>query len=100
MPKRDEEVLSGGSIFWIIRRFARARQRIIGLESVVGEDGITRCDLVLDPEIVRTEPQPRRPHQGWRYLGPNDAPPDLGAGAQRQDFSDDMTMELRELGLL
>lgn len=100
MPRRGAEVLDGGSIYWIIRRFVRARQRIIGLEPVVGEDGITRCDLVLDPELVRTEPQPRRPHQGWRYLDPGDAPRDLDVAGQRQELSDDMAMELSELGLL
>ena len=33
--------------------------------------------LRLDPEVVRTAPQPRRAFQGWRYLRPEDAPRDL-----------------------
>ena len=85
MPTRKEEVLDGGSLYWIIRRFIRVRQRIIGLEAVVGDDGIPRCDLILDPELIRTEPQPRRPHQGWRYLNPADAPKDLDISSHDQE---------------
>ena len=100
MPTRKEEVLGGGSLYWIIRRFIRVRQRIIGLEAVVGDDGIPRCDLILDPELIRTEPQPRRPHQGWRYLNAADAPKDLDISSQDQELSEEMAIDLGEIGLI
>ena len=54
-----------------------ARQRILGLEPRRGADGIERCAMRLDADVVRTHPQPRRPFQGWRYLRSEDAPRDL-----------------------
>lgn len=98
-PQRAAEIVDGGSLYWIIKGFVRVRQRIIAIEPVVGEDGIQRCGLALDPALVRTHLQPRRPHQGWRYLGAADAPADL-AGAAATDLPDAVADELRELGLL
>ena len=76
-PKRADEVLDGGSLYWVFKGQVLARQKILRLDTVEGQDGITRCALVLDPSVQRTEPQPRRPFQGWRYLAPQDAPRDL-----------------------
>jgi hypothetical protein len=76
-PRRAGEVLAGGSLYWVIGGAVLARQAILGLEPVTDEDGTARCAILLDPEIIRTEAQPRRPFQGWRYLAPGDAPPDL-----------------------
>ena len=84
-PKRQEEVLDGGSLYWVIKGVVLCRQRIVRLDPVTGEDGIARCAIVLDPEIVRTEPQPRRPFQGWRYLRPQDAPADLSGDTAREE---------------
>ena len=79
-PKRADELLAGGSLYWVFHGLVLARQRILGLEPRRGGDGIERCAIRLDPEVVRTLPQPRRPFQGWRYLRPEDAPRDLVAG--------------------
>lgn len=79
-PRRAPEILRGGSLYWVFAGFVLARQAITALEPVPGADGITRCAIVLDPAIVRTEAQPRRPFQGWRYLAAHDAPRDLAAG--------------------
>lgn len=76
-PKRADELLDGGSLYWVIKGVVQARQNILRLDEVVREDGIRRCGLVLDPEIHRTEPAPKRPFQGWRYLTGTDAPRDL-----------------------
>jgi len=76
-PKREDEVLAGGSIYWVIKGQILCRQRLLRLDPVTGEDGILRCALVLEPGLVRTEPAPRRPFQGWRYLTPEDAPRDM-----------------------
>ena len=98
-PQRAAEIVDGGSLYWIIRGFVRVRQRIIAIEPVRGEDGVQRCGLALDPTLVRTHLQPRRPHQGWRYLEASDAPADL-EGAAATDLPDALADELRELGLL
>ncbi|HSF94360.1 MAG TPA: DUF1489 domain-containing protein [Thermohalobaculum sp.] len=78
-PKRGDELLAGGSIYWVIRGVVRVRQRIAALEEVIGEDGIRRCGIRLDPALIPTVPRPRSAFQGWRYLSPSDAPQDIGA---------------------
>lgn len=92
-PKRSDELLSGGSIFWVIKRNIVARQRLTGMETVTGQDGIERCALILDPSLVRVEPRPKRPFQGWRYLSLADAPPDL---TDETEVLADMPSDLRE----
>ena len=84
-PKRSEELLDGGSIYWVIQGVVLARQRIDALEEMTGADGIRRCALFLNPEIVRTEAMTKRPFQGWRYLKPEDAPKDLAARRRTTD---------------
>lgn len=76
-PKREAEVLDGGSLYWVIKGLVLVRQRIVALDQVDLGDGIRRCAIVLDPGLERTLPQPRRPFQGWRYLAPAEAPADL-----------------------
>jgi hypothetical protein len=80
-PRREGFVPGAASLYWVIGGFIRARQKITALREVQGADGIARCGLVLDPEIVMTEPSPRRAFQGWRYLDAADVPADLPAGA-------------------
>ncbi len=99
-PKREAEVLSGGSLYWVIKGVILCRQRLVGLEQLTGEDGITRCALVLDAEIIRTEAAARRPFQGWRYLDPAEAPRDLARGRALDDaLPVDMARALAEIGL-
>lgn len=102
MPKRRDEVLDGGSLYRVIKGYVRVRQRIVGLEPVVGEDGILRCAILYDPEIIAVAARPQRPFQGWRYLEPGQAPGDLRETAWRSDEEPPpgMLAELRELGLL
>lgn len=98
-PKRRDELLDGGSLYWVIKRVIQVRQKIIGLEEVVSQDGIRRCAIMLDPELVRTGPAPRRPFQGWRYLKPDDAPPDLGPEeAGGEDLPGHLRAKLLEIG--
>ncbi|MCB1398288.1 MAG: DUF1489 domain-containing protein [Rhodobacter sp.] len=98
-PKRGDAVLDGGSIYWVIKGTVLVRQRILRLDPVEGEDGITRCALVLDPELVRTEPAPRRPFQGWRYLNAEDAPRDLPATRPGEEaLPPDLAEKLAEFG--
>ncbi|WP_040753759.1 DUF1489 family protein [Wenxinia marina] len=100
-PKRGDEVLAGGSIYWVIKGLILCRQRIVGLEEQRGGDGILRCALVLDPELHRTASVPRRPFQGWRYLAPADAPPDLPPGREQEEpLPPGLSKALEEMGLL
>jgi len=69
--------LGGGSLYWVFKGQVLARQRILRLDPVTGDDGINRCAIVLDTEVHRTEPAARRPFQGWRYLSVEDAPRDM-----------------------
>lgn len=99
-PKREAEILSGGSLYWVIKGAVLARQRIVGLERVQGSDGIERCAIVLDREVIRTEGAPRRPFQGWRYLDPADSPRDLPKGRAREEaLPPALAQALAEIGL-
>ncbi|MFQ5439604.1 MAG: DUF1489 family protein [Paracoccaceae bacterium] len=99
-PRRAEELLQGGSLYWVIKGFLRARQPILGFSPQEGSDGIRRCGIILGPEIIRTRAAPRRPFQGWRYLDGSDAPPDLRAQTGTGDLPGDMALALAEIGLI
>ena len=99
-PKRAEELLDGGSIFWVIQGVVLARQRILRLDEVRRADGVRRCGLVLEPKLIRTEAQPRRPFQGWRYLPGSEAPRDLPEGRQDEPSLPPKLLEvLAEIGV-
>ena len=101
VPKRAEEILDGGSIYWVIRGQIMCRERVLDIRPFVDKDGVGRCRLVLDPKCVLVEPRPYRAFQGWRYLDPKDAPRDLDRAAPgARDMPEAMRRELRELGLL
>jgi hypothetical protein len=99
-PKRREEILAGGSLYWVIRGMILCRQPIAALEEVTGADGIARCRIVFKPQIIPVRPVPRRAFQGWRYLEESDAPPDLPKSAKVEGMPERMRRELSELGLL
>ncbi|MGG7568079.1 DUF1489 family protein [Rhodovulum sp. DZ06] len=100
-PRRADEVLDGGSLYWVFQGMILARQRIIALEETTREDGVQACNIVLDPEIIRTEPSPRRPFQGWRYLKPGDAPADLAEGGKgAEDAPAELLAALSDLGVV
>lgn len=101
IPKRDRELLDGGSLYWVIKGQVQARQRLLDIEAFTDADGISRCRLLLGPEVIETEFQPRRAFQGWRYLKEEDAPRDLRAlGEGAADLPIELRWELAELGLL
>ncbi|MBP7003649.1 DUF1489 domain-containing protein [Amaricoccus sp.] len=100
-PKKADDLLAGGSLYWVIKGLVLCRQRLTGLEPREGADGVRRCALVLDREIVRTAAQPRRPFQGWRYLRAADAPRDLAAGPEtRAELPPALLVGLDALGVL
>jgi hypothetical protein len=100
-PKREAEILDGGSIYWVIKGLIQCRQRILRLDELDRGDGIRRCAIVLDPDLHATAASPRRPFQGWRYLKPEDAPPDLPKTRQNEDaLPADLSQALAEIGVL
>ena len=99
-PKRAGDLLDGGSIYWGIKGVMLCRQRIVRLDEVRRDDGILRCGIVLDPAIVRIAATPRRAFQGWRYLAPDDAPPDLAAARQDEEaLPPALTRALADIGV-
>ncbi|MGF9759246.1 DUF1489 family protein [Microvirga sp. 0TCS3.31] len=101
VPKRVDELLSGGSLYWVIKGQVAARQTLLEIRPFTDGDGIGRCRLVLDPKVVAVEPRPYRPFQGWRYLIAKDAPRDIdGKAGDLAKMPEDMRRELAELGLL
>jgi hypothetical protein len=102
MPRQRDVVLKAGSLYWVIKGFVQARQRIADLREETDAEGRAMCGIVFGHELIATRPQPRRPFQGWRYLKPEDAPPDTGpAGAGFDgDMPESMRLALAELALL
>jgi hypothetical protein len=100
MPKRRAEIEGQGSIYWVISGVIRARQPILRLVEAIDKDGIPRCDILMAPDMVRVTPRPRQPFQGWRYLDPKDAPPDLDAAGFAEDGDEELALELSRLGLI
>ncbi|HXQ67304.1 MAG TPA: DUF1489 domain-containing protein [Alphaproteobacteria bacterium] len=101
MPKRAQDVLDGGSLYWVIKGYVRVRQRIIGLRAVRNEEGATACAIELAPRLIKTQLVAWRPFQGWRYLAAEEAPPDLPPRAKGDDdLPPRLAAALRELGLL
>ncbi len=80
-PKRAQELLDGGSLYWVIKGQISARQKLIGVEPFVDSAGVKRCALQLDDEVIALRPRPHRAFQGWRYFDPAEAPPDLDSAA-------------------
>ena len=99
VPKRSAELLDGGSLYWVIKGSVQVRQRLLGIDVFADGEGIQRCRLVLDQTLVRTEWQPKRPFQGWRYYDPKDVPADLD-GTRRDDLPPSLKAELASLGLM
>ncbi len=102
-PRRGDEILDGGgSIYWVVKGFVQARQRITAFEPAPGAGGRPSCAILLDDALVRVVPRAHRPFQGWRYLRGEDAPPDLPAdfAAEGDALPPRLAAELGELGLL
>ncbi len=99
-PRRQSELLDGGSLYWVIKGHIAARQIITEFEEFYDDEDIKRCRIFLDDELIRTRPQTRRPFQGWRYLPVADAPADINPADRDDDMPETMRAELTALGLL
>ena len=98
MPKRADELLDGGSLYWVIKGKIQARQTLTEIRPFVDSEGIRRCKLMLGDDVIPTQWQPKRAFQGWRYLKVEDAPSDLQQGEAAIPVH--LRAELAELGLL
>lgn len=101
-PKRQSELVDGGSLYWVIKGLVQCRQRLVGFDTGTKDDGSPCCLLLLDQEILPVRPVPRKAFQGWRYLDAADAPPDLAAGGGDgiAELPVKMRKELAALGLI
>lgn len=101
-PKRQDDLLDGGSLYWVMKGVITARQRLVGFDAGQKEDGSACCLLLLNPEIVPVRPAPRRAFQGWRYLAADEAPADVkpGSGDTSAEMPPKMRKTLADLGLI
>ena len=100
LPRRRDELLQGGSIYWVIKGFVQARQPLVDLVESRDGEGRAFMRLRLAPGLFRVEARPCRPFQGWRYLAADQAPADLGGGAAADELPARLAAELRALGVL
>lgn len=98
MPKRADELLDGGSIYWVVKGWIVARQKLLELREMK-RDGVPHCGIVYDKKVIPVQWRQRRAFQGWRYLEAKDAPRDRAEGGL-DDLPEDVRMELAGLGLL
>ena len=78
-PKRADELLDGGSLYWVIKGQIAVRQKLLALKPVT-KNGVPHCGLVYEPKLVPVQRRAHRAFQGWRYFKPEDAPPDARGG--------------------
>ena len=96
-PKRKDELLNGGSLYWVIKGIIQCRNKIVGLEETT-KNGHRACAIVMDPNLIPVIPMPRRAFQGWRYLQPEDAPDDLTGPGSGEELPAALRMKLVNLG--
>lgn len=99
-PRREAELLQNGSLYWVMKGFIKARQEITGLERITGDDGIARCAILLNPNVVNVELTPRRAFQGWRYFEGAQVPRDISeTRSQESELPESLVHELARLGV-
>jgi hypothetical protein len=76
-PKRAGDVIGEGSLYWVIAGLLSARQTIITIEEDTYDDGSRCARIEVEPVLIRVSPVRTKPFQGWRYLQPASAPPDV-----------------------
>ena len=97
LPKRHAEIIGGGSLYWIFKHQLVARSPILRFAEAEGG----KTHIVIAARLIPVHPQPRRAHQGWRYLEDSTAPRDwLGGEADGELLPAEMAGELAKLGLV
>ena len=101
IPKRIDELIDGGAIYWVIKKYIKVRQRILGIERHTNDEGKAYCAIQIDPELKQVVPRRQKAFQGWRYLRPEDIPTDLDTSQSKvANLPSALANELRELGLI
>ena len=101
IPKRIDELIHDGSIYWVIKKYIKVRQRILGIERHTNDEGRAYCAIQIDPELKQVVPRRQKAFQGWRYLRPEDIPTDLHTSQSKvTNLPSALADELRELGLI
>ncbi len=98
MPRKRDEIIGKGSLYWVINGKIQCRQLIIDLQSQIDSEGKKCCDIILDPKLIRTEIHAKRAFQGWRYLLPEEAPKDLDLSMKEDNH--ELIAQLSDLGLI
>lgn len=97
LPKRHEEIVPGGSLFWIFKHQLVMRSPILRFEEAEGG----KTHIVIAATLIDVMPKPKRAHQGWRYLDDADAPRDLAEGETTGDvMPGHLASDLARLGLV
>lgn len=101
-PKRLNELLEGGSLYWVIKNCIQARQKLVGFDKGHKENGTPCCLILLEQKIHLVKPVYHRSFQGWRYLSNDEAPPDLSHSGHKglSKLPENLRRELAELCLL
>ena len=103
MPKKHDDIISNGSLYWVIKGAICARQKVLDIVKFEDTDGKKRCKIYLAAEIVKTRPVKKRPFQGWRYLKKHITPEDLNEPIKANFDSNipiDIQKQLLEIGVL
>ena len=98
-PTRADELLDGGSTYWVMSSVIVARQKLLEFRPII-VDEVPHCKIIFDADLIAVEPRPHRPFQGWRYLKAADAPADIQRGKRHGDLPPEFLLELTKLGLL
>ncbi len=97
LPKRHDEIIPGGSLFWIYKHQLVARSPILRFAEAEGG----KTHIVISGRLIDVHPVPKRAHQGWRYLADADAPRDLAAGEDPGEaLPGQLAADLARLGLV
>ena len=100
-PKRFDEILKGGSIYWVIKGRLCVRQEILKINRFLDTEGVKRCRIDLNKNLFLTVPFKERPFQGWRYLEEKNSPADTKIFNINETNDDqEIISELHSLGLV
>jgi hypothetical protein len=102
-PRRAQEIIDGGSMYWVVAGSVLVRQRIVDIIEATRDDGSACAAICLDPLLVPVAGRPTKAFQGWRYLEAAAAPADLTAATAAEGaeaLPEAMRRDLRALGLL
>ena len=100
-PKRTEELLAGGSVYWVVKGFIIGRNPLVAIDYDPKAAGRQKCSLLCGLPMIPVMPRRFRAFQGWRYFKPADAPRDMTRTQMKKGhLPPEMMAELSDLGLI